>query len=101
MPEQVDDPQGLPGPVYDALPDGWGMRLMDRLFKRRGLHPARIGPLELSLSRSASWRPIAARPRFFLAKWFTVADNCALAPQRPIRAFRPGFFFEETHDEHH
>jgi serine/threonine-protein kinase HipA len=37
---------GLPGPVYDALPDGWGMLLMDRLFKRRGLNPARIGALE-------------------------------------------------------
>ena len=37
---------GLPGPVYDAMPDGWGMLLMDRLFKRRGLNPARIGPLE-------------------------------------------------------
>ena len=37
---------GLPGPVYDALPDGWGLLLMDRLFKRRGLNPARIGPLE-------------------------------------------------------
>ncbi len=37
---------GLPGPVYDALPDGWGMLLMDRLFKRRNLNPARIGPLE-------------------------------------------------------
>nr|WP_057929059.1 type II toxin-antitoxin system HipA family toxin [Burkholderia ambifaria] len=37
---------GLPGPVYDALPDGWGMLLMDRLFKRRGLNVARIGPLE-------------------------------------------------------
>ena len=36
----------LPGPVYDALPDGWGMLLMDRLFKRRNLNPARIGPLE-------------------------------------------------------
>lgn len=36
----------LPGPVYDALPDGWGMLLMDRLFKRNGLNPARIGPLE-------------------------------------------------------
>ena len=23
---------GLPGPVYDSLPDGWGMLLMDRLF---------------------------------------------------------------------
>jgi len=37
---------GLPGPVYDALPDGWGMLLMDRLFRRRRLSPARIGPLE-------------------------------------------------------
>lgn len=37
---------GLPGPVYDAMPDGWGMLLMDRLFKRRGLNAARIGPLE-------------------------------------------------------
>ncbi|MFT8419359.1 MAG: type II toxin-antitoxin system HipA family toxin [Acetobacter sp.] len=37
---------GLPGPVYDSLPDGWGMLLMDRLFKRRGLAVARIGPLE-------------------------------------------------------
>ncbi|KWO85326.1 toxin HipA [Burkholderia ubonensis] len=36
----------LPGPVYDSLPDGWGMLLMDRLFKRRRLNPARIGPLE-------------------------------------------------------
>ncbi len=36
---------GLPGPVYDALPDGWGLLLMDRLFKQRGLNPARIGPL--------------------------------------------------------
>lgn len=37
---------GLPGPVYDALPDGWGMMLMDRLFRSRGLSTARIGPLE-------------------------------------------------------
>lgn len=37
---------GLPGPVYDSLPDGWGMLLMDRLFRQRGLNPARISPLE-------------------------------------------------------
>lgn len=36
----------LPGPVYDSLPDGWGMLLMDRLFRRRNLNPVRIGPLE-------------------------------------------------------
>lgn len=37
---------GPPGPVYDAMPDGWGVLLMDRLFKPRSLNPARIGPLE-------------------------------------------------------
>jgi serine/threonine-protein kinase HipA len=37
---------GLPGPVYDALPDGWGMLLMDRMFRRSNLTTARIGPLE-------------------------------------------------------
>ena len=34
---------GLPGPVYDALPDGWGMLLMDRYFRKIGMNPARIG----------------------------------------------------------
>ncbi|MGH8382405.1 type II toxin-antitoxin system HipA family toxin [Pseudomonas sp.] len=37
---------GLPGPVYDSLPDGWGMLLMDRLFRSRRLNTARIGALE-------------------------------------------------------
>lgn len=36
----------LPGPVYDALPDGWGMLLMDRIFRRRNISTAPIGPLE-------------------------------------------------------
>jgi serine/threonine-protein kinase HipA len=33
----------LPGLVADALPDGWGLMLMDRLFRQRGLAP---GPLD-------------------------------------------------------
>lgn len=33
----------LPGLVADALPDGWGLLLMDRLFRQRGLIP---GPLD-------------------------------------------------------
>ncbi|MBH1817019.1 type II toxin-antitoxin system HipA family toxin [Stenotrophomonas sp. STK16_22] len=36
----------LPGPVYDALPDGWGMLLMDRMFRRRRISTARIGLLQ-------------------------------------------------------
>lgn len=33
----------LPGLVADALPDGWGLLLMDRLFRQRGIIP---GPLD-------------------------------------------------------
>ncbi len=34
----------LPGLIADALPDGWGMLLMDRLFRQQGIrHP---GPLD-------------------------------------------------------
>ncbi len=35
--------QRLPGLVADALPDGWGLLLMDKLFRQRNLN---IGPLE-------------------------------------------------------
>lgn len=34
----------LPGLVADALPDGWGLLLIDRLFRRQGLPPP--GPLD-------------------------------------------------------
>ncbi|MDN5843766.1 MAG: type II toxin-antitoxin system HipA family toxin [Alcaligenaceae bacterium] len=57
---------GLPGPVYDSLPDGWGMMLMDRLFKRHGLNPARIGPLQRltyigpHAMGAMSFKPVAA-----------------------------------------
>jgi serine/threonine-protein kinase HipA len=36
----------LPGLVADALPDGWGMFIMDRLFRKMGRNPARLSPLE-------------------------------------------------------
>ena len=36
--------QRLPGMIADSLPDGWGLLLMDRLFRQQGLrHP---GPLD-------------------------------------------------------
>lgn len=37
---------GLPGLVADALPDGWGLMLMDRLFLRSGRDPASLSPLD-------------------------------------------------------
>lgn len=36
----------LPGLVADALPDGWGLLLMDRLFRQHGRHPASVSPLD-------------------------------------------------------
>ncbi|MBA3858399.1 MAG: type II toxin-antitoxin system HipA family toxin [Cyanobacteria bacterium PR.3.49] len=36
----------LPGFISDALPDGWGMLLMDRLFRRRGRNLSEVSPLD-------------------------------------------------------
>ena len=36
---------GLPGLVADALPDGWGLLLMDRLYRQQGLDLAAVSPL--------------------------------------------------------
>lgn len=37
---------GLPGLIADALPDGWGMLLMDRAIVRAGGQPSTVSPLE-------------------------------------------------------
>lgn len=36
----------LPGLVSDALPDGWGLLLMDKLFRRSGRNPEALSPLD-------------------------------------------------------
>ena len=36
----------LPGLFDDSLPDGWGLLLMDRCFRSRGLNPAEVSPLD-------------------------------------------------------
>ncbi|WAS90159.1 type II toxin-antitoxin system HipA family toxin [Nannocystis punicea] len=36
----------LHGVFADALPDGWGLLLMDRLFRKRGLVPEQLSPLD-------------------------------------------------------
>lgn len=36
----------LPGLVADALPDGWGWLLMDRLFRQSGRDVAALSPLD-------------------------------------------------------
>ena len=36
----------LPGLFADSLPDGWGMLLMDKLFRKQGLQPEQCSPLD-------------------------------------------------------
>ncbi len=36
----------LPGLFDDSLPDGWGLLLMDRHFRRLGIDPALVSPLD-------------------------------------------------------
>ena len=36
----------LPGLIADALPDGWGLMLMDRLFRSRGREASTLSPLD-------------------------------------------------------
>lgn len=45
--EHVDRAFGpLPGLFDDSLPDGWGLLLMDRLFRARGLDPRAVSVLD-------------------------------------------------------
>jgi serine/threonine-protein kinase HipA len=36
----------LPGLISDSLPDGWGLLLMDRLFRKQGLDTSSVSPLD-------------------------------------------------------
>lgn len=36
----------LPGLIADSLPDGWGLLLMDRYFRRLGREPTAVSPLD-------------------------------------------------------
>lgn len=36
---------GLPGLFYDSLPDGWGLRMMDRAFQKVGIDREDVGAL--------------------------------------------------------
>lgn len=36
----------LPGLLSDCLPDGWGLLLMDRVFRSQGRNPAEVSPLD-------------------------------------------------------
>lgn len=54
---------GLPGILNDALPDGWGLYLMDRALARAGIPPERITPaLRLAFLGDRAWGSLSFRP---------------------------------------
>jgi serine/threonine-protein kinase HipA len=54
---------GLPGFIDDALPDGWGMLLMDRVFRKHGLRPETLSPLDrLSFIGERAMGALSFRP---------------------------------------
>lgn len=57
---------GLPGPVYDSLPDGWGVLLMDLLFRHQNSDINKLSPLDRlafmgdRAMGAMSFKPVAA-----------------------------------------
>lgn len=56
---------GLPGLVHDALPDGWGLLLMDRAFGRAGIRKEDISPLlRLAYLADRCWGALRFEPEW-------------------------------------
>lgn len=54
---------GVPGFIADALPDGWGLLLMDRVFRKAGRDPALLGTLDrLSFIADRAMGALAFQP---------------------------------------
>lgn len=53
----------LPGLIADSLPDGWGLLVMDRLFRKQGRRPEALSPLDrLAFIGSNSMGALTYRP---------------------------------------
>ncbi|MCL1479728.1 MAG: HipA N-terminal domain-containing protein [Marinobacter sp.] len=56
---------GLPGVFADSLPDGWGLLLMNRVFRQQGVLPAQVTQMDRlafvgsSGSGALSYTPVA------------------------------------------
>lgn len=59
------DLSGLPGLIHDALPDGWGLLLMDRAFRQHGIPPSQITPLlRLAFLADRCWGALCFDPEW-------------------------------------
>jgi serine/threonine-protein kinase HipA len=58
-----DEYRGLPGFLNDALPDGWGLYLMDKALARAGIPPEQITPAtRLAFLGDRAWGSLSFHP---------------------------------------
>jgi serine/threonine-protein kinase HipA len=75
----------LPGLFADSLPDGWGMLLMDRLFRKQGLRPEQCSPLDrLSFVGHRSMGALTYEPDTQAGAWPDAVDLVALANETAL-----------------
>ena len=64
---KYDPFEGLFGVFADSLPDGWGRLLVDRLLRKKGLDPARVGVLtRLAIVGEAGMGALSYKPTVLL-----------------------------------
>lgn len=64
---KYDPFEGLFGVFADSLPDGWGRLLVDRLLRKKGMDPARVGVLtRLAIVGEAGMGALSYRPMVLL-----------------------------------
>lgn len=75
----------LPGLFADSLPDGWGMLLMDRLFRKQGLRPEQLSPLDrLSFVGPRGMGALTYEPETKANEWPDALDLVALAKETAL-----------------
>src|SRR5690606_25184825 len=62
---------GLHGVFADSLPDGWGLLLMDRVFRQHGMLPAQVTAMDrlASVACRLRRRSAATRRLSWLSRW--------------------------------
>ena len=85
------DPHGgLPGVFADSLPDGWGVLLMDRVFRQQGVLPAQVTPMDrLAFVGSSGNGALSYAP---------VADFAPAADDRPVNIAELGLHAQSVFD---
>ena len=79
---------GVPGFIADALPDGWGLLLMDRVFRAAGHDPSSLTTLDrLALIADRAMGALAFKPAgdLALAPEHLSLQELAVAAQRVIQ----------------